>query len=120
MKDTMNSRNVAKYHKLLDAGESLAKISAFLRITESTLEKFTPEIVAAHKARVKVAIATAVRLKAIADGTTVLERLEPDKEVVDPVDPVDPDNVVEVVKGSAKGTGKKTDAKAAVAKTAKG
>ena len=60
MKNTMNSRNIAKYHKLLDAEVSLKKISAFLKVSEATLKKFTPEKVAAAKGLVSKAEKAAV------------------------------------------------------------
>ena len=47
MKSTMNNRNIAKYHKLLDGGASVKQISNYLRVDVKTLKKFSPERVAA-------------------------------------------------------------------------
>ena len=43
MKHTMNSRDVAKYHKYLEQDISLEECSKFLGISKTTLLRFSPE-----------------------------------------------------------------------------
>ncbi len=43
MKDTMNSRDIAKFHKLLLKDVSNDDISKFLQVSVETLKRFTPE-----------------------------------------------------------------------------
>ena len=52
MKATMNSRNIAKFHKMLRAEVPLSKCSKLLKIEVKTLKKFTPEVM--KKAGVKL------------------------------------------------------------------
>ncbi len=49
MKNTMNNRDIASYHKMLKAKESLSNISNILKVSKDTLAKFTPEKVADAK-----------------------------------------------------------------------
>jgi len=49
MKKTMNSRDVAKFHKYLDQDISIEKCSKALGVDKVTLKKFTPEAVAKAK-----------------------------------------------------------------------
>ena len=51
MKDTMNSRDIAKYHKLLDEDVSEKKISDYLQVSVATLKRFTPEAIKKAKAK---------------------------------------------------------------------
>ena len=52
MKNTMSGRNIAKFHKMLAQEVPLKKISKFMGVSMSTLEKFTPEKTdAANKAK---------------------------------------------------------------------
>ncbi len=43
MKNTMNSRNVSKFHKMLKAEVSIGDCSKALNISKKTLESFTPD-----------------------------------------------------------------------------
>ncbi len=45
MKNTMNSRNIAKFHKLLKADVKPAEISMQLKVEVNTLKMFTPEAI---------------------------------------------------------------------------
>jgi hypothetical protein len=51
MKDTMNNRDIAKFHKLLDAEVSMKKCSDSLGVSVKALNKFTPDAI--KKAKVK-------------------------------------------------------------------
>lgn len=53
MKVTMDLRSIAKYHKLLDQDNppSIESISKALNTTVETLKRFTPEAIAAAKAK---------------------------------------------------------------------
>ena len=51
MKDTMNRKNVARFHRMLADEVPLSKCSKMLKISIKTLKKFTPE--AFKKAGVK-------------------------------------------------------------------
>lgn len=53
MKSTMNSRDIAKFHKLLAAEVSSNEIVKILGIEVETLKKFTPEKVKAAKIKRK-------------------------------------------------------------------
>ena len=53
MKETMNNRNIARYHKLLKAKFDLDEISAALKITVATLKRFSPKIMAEVKVNKK-------------------------------------------------------------------
>ena len=44
MKTTMNSRDIAKYHKFLKAEMPVKKIGKLLGVDESTLKKFAPDV----------------------------------------------------------------------------
>lgn len=51
MKNTMNNRDIAKFHKyLLDEKIPNNKISAILKVDPATLKTFTPEAMAKAKA----------------------------------------------------------------------
>ncbi len=50
MKNTMNSRNIAKFHKLLKADMKPAEISRQLKVEVDTLKLFTPEALKKAKA----------------------------------------------------------------------
>jgi len=43
MKDTMNSRNIAKYHKMLAADVKPSEISKALKVSPETLKRFAPK-----------------------------------------------------------------------------
>lgn len=45
IKETMNKRDIVRFHKLLEDNISLKEISKMLLITPKTLEKFSPELV---------------------------------------------------------------------------
>jgi len=50
MKSTMNKRDIAKFHKMLEAEVSVDKISKALKVDKDTLKKFAPAKAAAAKA----------------------------------------------------------------------
>ncbi len=56
MKNTMNNRDVSRYHKLLDAKENLSSISSILGVSKDTLVKFTPDKVSAAKDKAKAKV----------------------------------------------------------------
>lgn len=49
MKKTMNSRDIARFHKYLEAEVSIKECSKSLGIEQKTLAKFTPEAIVAAK-----------------------------------------------------------------------
>jgi len=49
IKETMNKRDVARYHKMLADDVSIKEISKVMLISEKTLRRFTPEVVAKVK-----------------------------------------------------------------------
>ena len=50
MKTTMNSRDIAKFHKYLKADVSMEKCVKALGVDKKTLAKFTPDVIAKVKA----------------------------------------------------------------------
>ena len=51
MKNTMNSRDIAKFHKYLKAEVSVEKCSKALGVSKKILAKFTPEAIDKVKAK---------------------------------------------------------------------
>ena len=49
MKTTMNSRDIAKYHKFLKAEMPVKRIGKLLGVDEKTLKKFAPDALALVK-----------------------------------------------------------------------
>ena len=51
MKETMNSRDISKFHKYLEQEISMEKCSKALGVSKKTLNKFTPDAIAKAKAK---------------------------------------------------------------------
>ena len=49
MKSTMNKRDIAKYHKMLNSDVKIEKISKYLGVTPETLKLFEPVTLAKAK-----------------------------------------------------------------------
>ena len=59
MKSTMNKRDIAKYHKMLNNDVKIEKISKYLGVTQDTLGLFEPATLAQAKVDKGVKTSTA-------------------------------------------------------------
>ena len=78
MKNTMNKRDVVRFHKFLDTDMKIGECAKAMKIELDTLKKFTPEKVAQSADRkAKIAAKNAARRA----GNTTAQEVEPEPAI---------------------------------------